>query len=102
MRSATYLLCLVSLPWPLVGAKWSGIRIAPADVVLAKTGDSQHFLILARTTDGQDEDVTGQCEIVSSAPEVVSVDAAKGLLSGRQRGQAEIRVQLDGLRRTRI
>src|SRR2546423_184554 len=98
MRRPAYLLFLISLASQLAGARWSGIRIAPADVVLAKTGDSQHFLVLARTTDGQDEDVTSRCEIISSAPDVVSIDPANGLINGRQRGQAEIRAQFDGLR----
>src|SRR5437899_9002 len=98
MRYPNWFLCSVALVTPVAGANWSGLRIVPQDISLARAGDSQHFLVLARSADGQEEDVTSQCRISSSAPDVVSADPARRLLSGESRGQSEIRVQFEALR----
>src|SRR5438552_3742051 len=90
-----WLLCSVALVTPAAGANWSGLRIVPQDISLARAGDSQHFSVLARSADGQEEDVTSQCRISSSAPEVAAV--ARRVLSGKSRGQSEIRAQFDTL-----
>src|SRR5712692_2121199 len=99
MRCLHYwLLCSVALVTPAAGANWSDLRIVPQDISLARAGDSQHFSVLARSADGEEEDVTSQCRISSSAPEVASVDPAQRLLSGKSRGQSEIRAQFEGFR----
>ena len=96
-RCFHWLLCLIALGTPLIAANWSGLRIVPQDVVLAKAGDGQHFLVLARTADGQEEDVTKLCRISSSDPALVSVDAGQRMLTGKQHGQIEISAKLDSL-----
>ncbi len=96
MRFA-WLFCVLALAKSATPAQWSGLRIVPGDIVLSKAGDSQRFLVLARTTEGQEEDVTSQCRATSSAPEIVAVDATKGLITGRLPGRSEVRVHLDAL-----
>ncbi len=98
MRYAHWILCSIALVTPLTGANWSGLRIVPQDVVLAKAGDAQHFLVLARTNDGQEEDVTKICRISSSQPDAVSVDPAQRTFTGKQHGQSKITAELEGLR----
>jgi hypothetical protein len=90
------LLLLVASWNSLLTAKWASVRIVPDDIVLARAGESQHFLVLARTPDGQEEDVTGESNITSSAPAVVSVD--RNLITGRKAGQSVIRAEVGGRR----
>src|SRR5438034_9609242 len=90
-----WLLCSIALVTPAAGANWSGLRIVPQDISLARAGDSQHFSVLARSADGQEEDVTSQCRISSSAPEVAAVDPARRVLTGKSRGQSELRAAFD-------
>jgi hypothetical protein len=99
------LLCLLIASFlnaSLLGADWTSLRIVPSDVVLATAGQSQHFLVLARSPGGLEEDVTAQSTLVSSAPEVASVDARLGLLTARKRGQSEIRVRVGRLQSSTI
>src|SRR5262249_4172635 len=98
MRQPYYwLLCPVALVTQAAGADWSGLHIVPQDISLARAGDSQHFSVLARSADGQEEDVTSQCHISSSDSEVAAVDPARRVLTGKRRGQSEIRAQIGTL-----
>jgi hypothetical protein len=73
------------------------LRIVPPDVVLAGTGRSQKFLVLARDVDGNETDVTGNAQLHSSAPNVVALDSRLSVFAARSRGQATIKATLSGL-----
>ena len=96
------LLIAIFLHASLSGAQWTSVRIVPLDVVLAAAGQSQHFLVLARTPGGLEEDVTSQSTVISSAPDIVSVDVTRGLLTARKRGKSEIRMRLGKLRSSTV
>jgi len=98
MPGFAWLLCLLALAAPIRAAEFSQLRIVPGDIALSRAGDSQRFLVLARTTDGQEEDVTSQCRITASIPDIVAVNAAAGVITGQRPGRSEIRVQLESLR----
>lgn len=76
---------------------WESLRFDPEAIVLAGPGLSQGFLVTAIDADGNEADVTGQCEITSSNRRVVEVVAAEGRLKGRVPGVAEVRVKLGAL-----
>ena len=79
---------------PLPGAE--NLRIVPPKIALAKPGEAQHFLVLSRAPDGQETPVTKGCEVSSSIPDIVSVDA--NVLTGRRSGRAEIVATCGGRR----
>jgi len=90
--------CLLFLAEPLSAAEYSQIRILPGDISLPKAGDSQRFLVLAKTSDGQEEDVTSQSRIAASSADIVSVSPATALITGQRPGRTEIRAQFGSLR----
>jgi hypothetical protein len=98
MSRYAWLSCFLAAVAPIGAAQWSAIRIVPGDIVLSKAGDSQRFLVLARTVDGAEEDVTSQCRIAISAPGILAVDAAKGVITGQRPGRSEVSAQLKSLR----
>lgn len=98
MNGHTTVLALLAWAVPGSAAAWTSLRVVPPDVSLAHTGESQRFLVLARGADGLETEVTSECRVVSSAPDVVEADGAKGVLTGRRAGRGEIRVQLGSLR----
>ncbi|MEO8129247.1 MAG: DUF1549 domain-containing protein, partial [Bryobacteraceae bacterium] len=100
MKYAQWSFCFVAFVTPLAAADWTALRIVPQNISLAKTGELQHFIVLARDAGGQEEDVTTRCAISSSAPETVSLDRTQRTLIGKQRGQAQITAELQGLRGT--
>ena len=79
---------------------WKSLRLDPDGIVLAGPGLSQNFLVTAVDSQGNEADVTRECEIVSSAPGIVAVDAGVGRITGRAPGRAEVRVELGSLAAT--
>ena len=76
---------------------WKSIRIEPEDIVLSGPGLSQNFLVTATDAEGNERDVTFQCEISSSDPAVIEVDGDRGRLAGRRPGLATIRAEFGPL-----
>ena len=81
MLRFAWLSCFLALAAPIRATEWSQLRIVPGDIVLSKAEDSQRFLVLAKNADGQEEDVTSQCRITVSVPEIVAVNAAAGVIT---------------------
>ncbi len=78
-------------------ANWRALRFEPEGIVLAGPGLSQSFLVTAIDARGNEADVSRDCQITSSDPGVVAVDAENGRLTARAQGEAEIRVELRSL-----
>jgi hypothetical protein len=98
MLRFAWLSCFLAIAAPIEATEWSQIRIVPGDIVLSKVGDSQRFLVLAKSADGQEEDVTSQCRVTASTPEIVALNTETGVITGQHSGRTEIRVQLASLR----
>ena len=73
------------------------MRFEPAGIVLAEPGLAQDFLVTAVDAIGREADVSRDCIVTSSAPEVVRVDAAPARLVGVGQGRAEVRAQCGSL-----
>lgn len=76
---------------------WSGLRFAPEQIVLASPGASQRFLVSAIDESGRERDVTSQCDIDSTVPEVVAVDRQSGAIHGKMPGRTDLRIRFSGL-----
>ena len=76
---------------------WKSLRLEPDGIVLAGPGLSQRFLVAAVGRQGDEAEVTGECEIVSSNPAVVAVDSAENRFVARAPGRSRIRVRLGDL-----
>lgn len=76
---------------------WKSLRLEPDGIVLAGPGLSQRFLVAALSPQGDEAEVTGECEIVSSNPAVVAVDSAENRFVARAPGRSRIRVRLGAL-----
>ena len=68
------------------------IRLEPEGIVLAHPGASQHYIISAKDSKGTVTDVTHQCQVISSAPDIVEIDLENARIVGKSAGQAEVRV----------
>ena len=64
----------------------------PEEIVLAHPGASQHYIISATDSKGTVTDVTHQCQLSSSAPEIVEIDLENARIVGKSAGKAEVRV----------
>lgn len=73
------------------------LRLEPGEIALAGPGMSQEFLVSAVDPMGNEIDVTRECAVTSSNADVVTVDAAKNLLTARAQGRSEIRVEFGSL-----
>ena len=73
------------------------IRFEPADIVLAEPGLAQDFLVTAVDAAGREADVSRDCIVTSSAPEVVRVDAALARLVGVGQGRAQVQARCGSL-----
>ncbi len=76
---------------------WKTLRFEPAGIVLAEPGLAQDFLVTAVDAIGREADVSRDCIVTSSAPEVVRVDAALARLVGIGQGSAEVQAQCGSL-----
>ena len=92
---------LWALAWAAIASGaphgWNALRIDPGGIALEGPGSAQRFLVTALDDAGNAADVTAQCDIVASPPEVVDVDAGQGRLTGRAPGVSEIRATLGAL-----
>ena len=76
---------------------WQTLRFEPAGIVLAEPGLAQDFLVTAVDTIGREADVSRDCIVTSSAPEVVRVDTALARLVGIGQGRAEVQARCGSL-----
>ena len=77
---------------------WIAIALEPPEIVLQGAGASQMFIVSARDRFEHQADVTASCNIRSSDPAVVSVDADGPILTGRSPGRATITASFGGLK----
>ncbi len=73
----------------------ASLEVQPAVIDLAREGDSQQMLVLARYPDGSTRDVTLDAIYSSSVPDTATVDAA-GRVTAARRGEASILVRYEG------
>lgn len=76
---------------------WESLRLDPDGIVIAGPGLSQAILVTAIDVVGNESDVTHQCELTSSDPQVVAVDAAEGRLLARSPGVAAVHARFGSL-----
>ena len=74
-------------------AEWEALRFEPAGIFLAGPGLSQDFLLTAVDATGLEADVSQDCIVSSSAPDVVRVDAELRRLVGVGQGRAEVEAE---------
>ena len=101
MRPALHLFSVFALCSALPAAdERVRLEIVPTDIVLARPGESQRFLVLARDTEGHTEDVTAEATPTSAAPDIVAIEAPSKAFVGRNKGTAVIRVRVGRLSAT--
>ena len=76
---------------------WESLRFEPEGIVIAGPGLTQAFLVTAIDAVGNESDVTLQCDLTSSDPRVLEVDATKGRLMARAPGLASVHVKCGSL-----
>ena len=76
-------------------AELLSLQIVPADAKLVGAGATQRFLVLGTFDDGQKLDVTSQCTLQSSNPDLVKVNSQQRA-TGLANGAAVLNAELDG------
>ena len=79
------------------GSEWKAVRFEPRGISLAGPDLSQHYLVLGVDQLGNEADVTHLCSIVSSRPQIITVDTDNLAVTGKSPGRAEIRLTLGDL-----
>ena len=77
-------------------ARASNLEVFPPVIDLAKVGQSQQMLVLAKYPDGTTRDVTSDVVYTSSVPDVATVTPS-GLVKAVRRGEASILVRYEGV-----
>ena len=73
---------------------WAALRLDPTEIRLAGPGASQRFVVSSTAADGAESDVTAQCAVRSSRPDVVVVKGAA--FEARRAGAAPVEVRCGG------
>lgn len=84
----------------LLATERVSIRLVPPEIALARPGESQKYLVLAKTADGGEEDVTAEATVRSALPDVVAVDPKGFTLIGHGKGRTVVRASVGRLRTT--
>jgi len=79
------------------GSSRPSIHLEPEEIVLAHPGVSQHYIISTTDSKGVVTDVTHQCQVVSSTPDIVDIDADSARLVAKSAGKAQIQVSWGGV-----
>lgn len=92
------------LQWISEGAQFGDIQAArinklevlPSEIVLKRSGMSQHILVVAHYADGSIRDVTTEAVFTSSTPVIAEV-SQEGLVTTSRKGEAAILIRYEGI-----
>jgi hypothetical protein len=96
-KAGAVLLAGVGVP-AFAGNGWTALELDPPGIVLQGAGAAQKFIVTARDDQAHAADVSRSCRLLSSDPNVLTVDSDAGIVVGRSPGRATIEVSFGRLK----